>query len=290
MKNTLIILVFIFISLSVFSQDLIVTNEGDSLNCKITKLKKDNIYFTFKHKNEIRNTLLPLSKVKDHKFEFFQQSEVPKGKVIRYDNYKHFRFAFNTGLSYETAKISENIPPDFKDYVKDLKSGYHFGCDLAYYFSEPLGVGFKYIFFNTKNRLDNIYVEYENGDRRIGKMIDNIKISFIGPTFSTRLLNSNKKNAFLMNLSLGYMEYKNDFVFIDNYIVTGNTIGLALDLGYDITIFENLLIGFQLSFITGTISKFKWDDGINIQTINLEKGEYESLNRIDLSIGFRINK
>ena len=93
-----------------------------------------------------------------------------------------------------------------------------------------------------------------------------------------------------MNMSLGYMGYKNDKVFIDNYTVTGNTIGLAFDFGYDITLFDNLLIGLQLSVITATISKFKWDDGINIQTINLEKGEYESLNRIDLSIGFRINK
>jgi hypothetical protein len=287
---------FIYLIFSMFSfenllaQDLIVTNEGDSINCKITKVKTDNIYFTFKHKEEIRSTLLPVSSVKTHQFEYYQTSEVPEYKVVGYEDYQKFRIAINGGYSYQTAKVSENVPADFKDYVKELKSGYHIGGDLSYYFTEPLGFGIKYYLYKTSNNLDNIYVEDNNGNRTYGKMSDDLTISFIGPSFSTRLLNHDKSNAFLLNLSLGYMGYKNNKVIVDDYIMTGSTMGLALDIGYDIGLSENLSLGFQVSFLSGTLFEYDWNDGSTTETIDLEEGEYESLNRIDFSVGLRFSK
>ena len=153
MRKLLILAAFIFFSNSIFSQDLIVTNDGDSINCKITKVKKDNIYFTFKHKDEIRSTLLPISNIKTHQFAYFQTSEVPKEKVVGYENYQHFRIAINGGYSYQTAKVAESVPSDFKDYIRELKSGYHFGGDLTYYFTEPLGFGVKYYLFKSSNSI-----------------------------------------------------------------------------------------------------------------------------------------
>jgi hypothetical protein len=290
MKKLFILALLIVAANSIYSQDLIVTTDGDSINCKITKVKTDNIYFTFKHKDEIRSTLLPITKIKIHQFDYFQTSEVPKDKVVGYANYQHFRIAINGGYSYQTAKIAESVPSDFKNYIKELKSGYHFGGDLTYYFSEPLGFGFKYYLFKSSNSLDNIYIEDVDGNRTYGKMSDDLTISFIGPTFSTRLLNHDKSNAFLMNISLGYMGYSNDKVIIDNYKMTGSTMGLSFDIGYDIGLSENLSLGFQVSFLTGTLFEYDWNDGTKTETIKLEKGEYESLNRIDFSVGLRFSK
>jgi len=85
MKSILGLILLIFIANSVYSQDLIVTNDGDSVNCKITKVETDNIYFTFKHNDEIRNTLLPISNVKIHQFNFYQTSAVSEEKVTGYN-------------------------------------------------------------------------------------------------------------------------------------------------------------------------------------------------------------
>lgn len=291
MKKFMIIFLLVpFLNVRVYSQDLIVTNEDDSINCKITKIKTDYIYFTFKYQDEIRSTLLPMSDVKNHQFDFYQTSEVPKDKVIGYQNYQHFRIAINGGYSYHTAKVSESVPNDFKDYVKELKSGLHFGGDVTYYFTEPLGFGVKYLIFKSSNSMDNIYVEDTDGNRTYGKMSDDLTISFIGPTFSTRLLSHNKSNALIMNLSLGYMGYSNDKVIVDNYKMTGSTLGMAFDIGYDIGLSEYLSLGFQISFISGTLFEYDWDDGTTTVTIDLEKGEYESLNRIDFSVGLRFSK
>jgi hypothetical protein len=288
MKNIFIILLVIFMANPMFAQDLIVTNEHDSIHCKITKVKADYIYFTFKHKDEIRSTLLPLSNVITHQYDFYPASEVLNEVVMKNDNYQHVRIALNGGFSYHTARVAGSVPDDFRDYVNQLKSGLHFGGDLTYYFTEPLGLGMKYLLYKTSNSLDGIYLEDEYGNRRYGIMSDDLTISFLGPTFSTRLFSHDKKGAFLLNTSIGYMGYSNNKVIVDNYKMTGSTLGLAFDFGYDVGLTDNLSLGFQLSYISGTLFEYDWNDGVTTETIKLDINSYESLNRIDVSIGLRL--
>jgi hypothetical protein len=276
--------------MSIQAQDLIITNEGDSLNCKITKVKSDNIYFTFKHKDEIRSTLLPIEQVKFHQYNYYQTSEVPAGKVISNEIYPHFKAAINCGWSYRTGKLADNIPSDFKQYMRDLKSGYHYGIDLYYYFSEQFGLGFRYNNFESKNKMDNVCITSSNGSCQYGKMSDDISINFIGPLFSTRLLDFNKKNSFLLNLGIGYMGYTDKAVLISDYTIKGNTAGLCCDIGYDIGLSKKIALGFQLSCMLGTLTKYDLSDGVHTKTVKLKKENYEDLSRIDLSIGLRFNK
>lgn len=289
MKNSLLIVLLLFVANAIHSQDLIVTDKGDSINCKITKVKPDIVYFTFKYGNEVRSTLLPVSNIKAYQIDFYQTSEVPPEKIAGYQNYQHFRLALNGGFSYETAKVSDKVPAEFEDYIKQLKSGYHLGGDFTYYFNEFLGAGVRYSVFKTKNSLENIYLEDSYGNRTYGRLSDDLTISFIGPSFSSRFINR-KNNSFLMSVSLGYMDYKNNGFVINRYKMTGNTAGFAMDIGYDIRMSENLALGFQLSLLSGFLVKYDWQDATQKQTVNLEKGEYESLNRIDFSIGLRFNK
>ena len=149
-------LLIIILSNAIHAQDLIVTKENDSLNCKITKIKTDNIYFTFMHKDEIRSTLLPINQVKFHQYNFYKTSVVPADKVIDTQKYNHFRIAVNGGWSYRVAKIAGNNDPEIQKYQKDLKSGYNLGIDATYFISEPIGIGFKYNNFKSKNEIDNI--------------------------------------------------------------------------------------------------------------------------------------
>jgi len=290
MKQLFILVIFLFTASGIFAQDLIVTSEGDSINCYIARVKKDNIYFTFSYKGEIRNTLLPYTSVKEYQFGYYQHSEVPGDKVTVYGNYQHIRLALNGGYAYRTARIGESVPADFKDYFKGLKSGYHVGADLCYYITEPLGIGFKYYFFNASNSLESIYREDLEGNRTYGSMSDDISISYIGPVFSTRFLSHDESKALILNVSLGYMGYSDDKVLIENYWINGSTLGMAYDIAYDFAIGENLFLGFQISLLSGILFNYDVNDGTMIETIVLKQGEYENLNRIDLSIGLRFGK
>jgi len=64
MRILTFVILALIISVDVLSQDLIVTNDNDSLNCKITKIKSDFIHFTFMYNDEVRNTLLSVSSIK----------------------------------------------------------------------------------------------------------------------------------------------------------------------------------------------------------------------------------
>jgi hypothetical protein len=123
MKNPKIVSIILFIiltisSISVYSQDLIVTSEGDSLNCKITKIKEDIIYFTFKHQDEIRSTLVPANQVRSYQYNYYQLAIVPTRKIVSKDIYPHLRVAANGGWSYRVAKLSDNIPSNLEQYMK----------------------------------------------------------------------------------------------------------------------------------------------------------------------------
>ena len=287
--KTIALLFTIFFSYTIHAQDLIVTKENDSLNCKITKIKTDNIYFTFMHKDEIRSTLLPMNQVKFHQYNYFKTSVVPADKVIDTQKYNHFRIAVNGGWSYRLAKIAGNNEPEIQQYQKELKSGYNFGADLTYFISETFGVGFKYSNFKSTNSMDDIYLTFPNGYTEYGKMSDNISINFIGPFFSTRFMNANKKNAFLLNFGIGYMGYNNEAVLISNYSFKGSTLGISWDAGYDIGLTENLSLGVQFSFLQGTLMEYELSNGVITETIKLDNDNYESLSRIDLSLGLRYN-
>jgi len=288
MKKPLILFLLLFTMCTMYSQDLIVTNNADSLNCKITKIKADYIYFTFNHKGEIRNTLLPLSEVKTHQKNYYSTSLLPNGGVKPTDNFTHFRLALHGGYSYLVAKVGDNVPSDFQDYIKELKSGYHFGGDISYYFTENLGFGIKYSQFKSSNSI-SVYSEGIEGNVSYGEMSDNITTSFIGPMFSVRIQNKNKKNAFILNTGFGYMGYSNDSrVILDNYTITGSTIGMIIDIGYDIGLSEQLSLGGQISLVSATLTKYKLTYGNTVETIDLNEDQNESLSRIDLSIGIRL--
>jgi len=273
------------------AQDLIVTKEGDSINCKITKVKSDNIYFTFKHKEEIRNTLLPVSEIVYYQMKYYSTAEVPNDKIAGNEIYPHLRIAVTGGWSYRTARLSPEISSDFRNYANKLKSGLHYDLGLSYFFSEMLGFGLKYDEFLTSNEIGNVYLTHPEGGTEYGSMSDNIRTKFIGPSFCTRLFNSTKKNCLLIEIGIGYVDYRNSCSAVSySAIIKGSTAGTYMSIGYDIGISDNFALGFQFSASSGILSQVTIKEGASTTTKKLDKGEYEDLSRINLSVGLRFNK
>jgi hypothetical protein len=272
-----------FLTVPLYAQDLIVTAKGDSLNCKITEIGTDNIHFTFKYKGEIRNTLLPVSDVTSYQTDYYQTAEVPSYKIPGNRNYPRFRFAVSGGWSYRTGRLPQNISSGASDYLQELKSRFHYDAGLSYYFSEYLGAGFRYSEYLSSNS--------DDGSIGYGSMSDRIRINFAGPVFSTRLFNQTKKNCLLLDLGIGYLGYHNKAFFtLEKFTLKGGTTGLYWNIGYDIGISQNLVLGFQLSLISGLSSEYKRSNGTRMEVIKLEKDAHENLSRIDLSVGLRFGK
>lgn len=292
MKKTITTILLTLFACILFAQDLIVTSKGDSINSKITKVKRDNIYFTFKHNDEVRSTLLPTSDVKNHQFNFFTESEVLEKDIVGFKDYQQFRIAFNAGYSYRTAPIADNIPTEFREYTKSLKSGYNLGGNITYFNTEIFGFGATCNVFKSSNSIANASMDVGDGMGTVvtGTLQENISILFTGPTFTTRLLSHSKENAFFATYSLGLLRYTDKILLINDYKMFGNTVGYALDLGYDWKVSEDLALGVQLSLFRGYLASYQFTDGFSTQTVELQRGEYEGLGRIDLSVGLRFGK
>jgi hypothetical protein len=273
------------------AQDLIVTDSGDSINCKITKVTKDYVHFTFKYNEEIRNTLLPASQITTQQKDYFSEPELPASHTYKVV-FPHFRIAVDGGWQYRTAKIANGLDAGMQEHYQKMKSGFHYDIQAAYFFLE--NQGFELMFssqlFGTTS---NGYLTDDGGTIiASGKVNEKITFNYIGANYLLRLLDSKKKNCWLFSFGLGYMGY-NDRVLFNNAEttkITASTVGCNLTVGYDIGLSENFGIGFKFSLMTGTFRDYKLTaDGITTDKTMPEKTS-EGLGTIKLSVGLRFNK
>jgi hypothetical protein len=206
------------------------------------------------------------------------------------EDYPKFRLGVQGGWGYMISKISSDVPADFRDYVKKLKSGYNLGFDAAFYFKQNMGIGIKYSFFHTSNSIPSVYA-VDSITRKVttGPMSDFINIHYIGPTFNSRFITDNQLFHFNFYVSLGYMSYKDDGMLITPYVITGSTVGTALGFGADWSITPALFAGVDISGIFGSLSSYNLEEGGTTKTITLPDNQREGLSRIDISAGVRWN-
>ncbi|KQC29679.1 hypothetical protein AAY42_07105 [Flagellimonas eckloniae] len=272
------------------SQDLIISKSNDSIQCKITKLKKNNIYFVFKNNQQYQSTLIPLTEIVSYEYNFDEENRIPKEKIPGYIEYSKVRISLQGGYSYQIGKINDEGSQELREYLEKLRPGYHFGGDFTYYFAESFGVGVKYQQFRTSTDFTNVVFFEAINNGPVNRLLkDDISISFIGALLSARLYNKAKLNAFFFNTSIGYMTYSNNAIYEDAIKLKGNTLGFASDIGYDIGIADNLSLGFQLSTFFGQLSKLETDNGTSQRSIDIARNEGGGLGRFDLSIGLRFN-
>ena len=281
MKNvfTLLFILVTFVISHVKAQDLIVTSEGDSLNCRITKQNAQFVHFTFAKGGLAKNTLLPANKVATVQKGFYGSSQLPAGmSSVSGKDYSKWQYGVRAGYAYRTAKVSDQISSQYQDYMKKLKSGFVLGGDIHYFVSEPLGFGLKYSFNKHKNE-EGIDVK------------DDISMHYIAASMLNRYVLVNPRNTFLLGINLGYQSYKDKTIVIGNHVdVTGSTAGFGLDAGFAHQLSAGSAIHFGLAYNMATLYKIKVGQGSIKQTVKLEKGQYEGLSRLELTIGMKFGK
>lgn len=271
-----------------YSQDLIITNKGDSLNCKIREIEDNFIHFTYKKDNQVINTMLPLNQIRKYEFKHFKTPVLDSQTLQEINHkplekFKHLRIALSGGLSMRTSpKITDSILSNYSYY-----RGYILDGDITYYFWEHMGLGYKLNYYYTSNT-DNLYAPYQK--EYINKK-DNISVIFTGPEFTYRTLNKYQLNPFIFSITPGFIGYsEQSYSTINNYKATSYTAGVMLGIGYDIDITDKLALGFQLSYLAGRLTNYNYKDSKYKQYVNLPGDVYDYLTRLDLTVGLRFSK
>lgn len=305
MKKLLLLAGFLFVSLFAYSQDLIITKEGDSIRCKILEITSEKLYYSVQKEEGARNGAMSMDNILSYKYARKKSSSSNNVYVSRnrtttpppmsysaraaqilQKDYSSLRLAFNLGYGYVFGESSEDPPEILEDHAERLRSGFTFGGDIGYYVSENFGIGLKVQMFKSSTFTDDIYFIDDDGNILArGTYRDDLNVFFFGPTFATRFFDRNKNNNLIINASLGYMSYTDNVLYIVSGKYTGSTLGACFDIGYDVGIADNLMLGFQVSAYVGALSQIRLSSEGQSMTGHLDNKE--GLGRIDFTIGIR---
>jgi hypothetical protein len=253
MKKRLLLFLLTLFCNALCAQDLIVTNNNDSINCQILTIDAEMIHFYVMKNNEKVKSSLPWNQVLSSSSGYYSKTEedyVYQNKNIyqkKNEDYAHFRIAIVVGYSYRFL-LSHTFFNE--DYYKQLKNGYHYGMELNYYFNESLGIGINWhaSHFNSKSAGN-----YDPEKTRIRQFI---------PIFSTRTFDKKKQGAFLLNIGVGYISYKDEYRWnYHNDFQTPEGIGILLSAGYDIPISQTMAIYLQSSITSGPLDDINNREG-----------------------------
>ncbi len=164
-----------------------------------------------------------------------------------------------------------------------------YGADATWFFNEFMGVGIRYKAFSASNGT-TVTITDDNGYSTSGKMKDNIQIAFIGPMYCTRFTSGNGLHTFTADIGVGYVNYRDKGMIIKNMKLTGGTLGLLYNIGYDYALNKMWSIGVNLSSIEGTLTTLTLEqNGVKTSQTTLDKDKQENISHIDLSFTLKLN-
>lgn len=301
--KSLVFLFLIFITSHVFAQDLIVKNNGDSLNCLITRNENSYMYFNQIVNHRFKRDSLSLAHIKTFKVDYynFEKPEIehvskpkviyptqnkPNPKTVAYSSIKiphqqhDFFVSINSGFGFRLKDPAEKYGSSLKEYYEDLYAGVTWGAEGAYFFNENLGVGLRFSSYSSSNKTQAAVDSSGNGTYVFGEFSNSVSIKFLGPTFYYRKYSQNEKSILLGHASLGNTIYSNDVdAIIIKYTETGNNLTLSIGATYQFMVDKNFSIGASANYHLAIINQLTYDDGVNKFSSSLYP---EDVSRIDL--------
>jgi len=287
MKKQLLLFLFALIYNALCSQDLIVTNSQDSINCRISVINDGLIYFSLMKGNEEINTYLPLDRVTSSIRGFYATSEDKNVQPRKRDNAR-FRIAAVGGYSRRTISLPEDDSKSMRDYWRRAYNGFNYGVELNYYFNKFIGMGINYSasHFNPTGSIPE-------GDFK--NFAPKTHIQQVIPTINFRALDRQNRGAFVGGVGIGFANYKTKFYQFNRHTLSeeGVTVGILLSAGYDIPISKVMAIYVQGSLNGGIVTSITETDEItgSSKKYSTDDPNYGvGLGRLNLSIGLRFAK
>lgn len=296
MKKYYFVVISFFCLISAgYSQDKIITNNNDTIDCKIDKVSHNTIFFELTTRGVKTTGRLPLNGILNYLIakspDYFQN-------FIPTESFQRLRFGLSGGLGYilSSSKKAESEmknmgfePDKVKSYYRDLRTGWYAKTDLSWFFSAKYGAGIKYKFFDTSGKTDGLVDPQDGVSLYYTTFSEHIYVNYVAGAFYYQEYFGRRKSLKLnTGISLGSVMYRDEAKFLKNYLMTGKNFGMDVNLEVEYFLNHYLSISADLSDFTSTITKMKLSDGISSSTLKLEKGNYENLSRLDFSIGIFI--
>jgi|GEM_PF-450036 len=204
---------------------------------------------------------------------------------------RKWELSVHGGWSYRLAKLSDQVPSDLINYGNKLRSGYHLGADVDFYWMENMGIGLKYSRFGSEGSAENVILIDNTTGQVIGQgdMGDDIVVHFIAPSFNYRYIFPRSKAALQAHYAIGFLSYINHSLLVGQYFTTtAQNFGTSLGAHLTVPLGQRLSFMAGATLLGGSFGEFKIHRSGMIQTIKAEDdNERENVSRIDISAGLR---
>ncbi|GAB4242270.1 MAG: hypothetical protein Tsb0034_19640 [Ekhidna sp.] len=284
MKRYLTLLVFLFLSYCGLSQDTIVTVEGDTIECQITRISETFIHFSVIDKSGVllMRSRLPLSKIQTYdrvsqlESEAAEERVEPPERLAYTDAYSppNIRVAVNGGFTYQFGGY-EGLPKPYKDKMQLL---WNLGGEAHYYLFETFGVGVKYAHIFTK--LDHEFEPPFYGPFGLTEIKDErIRFDYYGLSLAYRTERYSDQHIQYF-LSGGMIKYKTEGTGDGvPFYQEGETLGVILGVTYDFLLTNHIGVGFGTEVTLAKLTELNSNGFVSPANF--------SISRIDLAIGLR---
>ncbi len=270
------------------AQDLLVTLEGDSLNCQILKETKKEVTYKYKIKNQEFTTTISKMAVARIAYNYYTTSEVNNVSLI--NKPPKFQLGINVGWGYRIAPLDKgSINPGLHDHFKKLKSSLVIEPYIDFYFNDRFGIGLKHSMSTSKATLEDVQISLSSGNTYRGTLDDKIKISYTGPVFNFRI--PKESITLLFRGSLGLIHYKNTLQVSnatgsDTFYLKGLSAGTFLEANVAFTMNNNLHLNAGIGLLSASLVSVELQDGSYTDSIDTE----EDLSRIEFKVGISFGK
>lgn len=253
------LLILLFTSKFLFSQDLVVTQKNDSIECKVVSAQNSfTIYKTYvagiQQSRAINNK--DVLKI-DYNYYLTHPSKINRKVVIK-SNKNPKTTSFNVGLGYTGLfDLYREDPalPTYGEYLKELSNSFSLHAEIQQSLTQKFGLSFRYDFFKSKAQDNALQFNYQ-GSTYYFQIEDEVTIHTLSPGLYYKfplvpeLMNINTFAAF-------------DYNFFDNptlinnvsYDVYGQKLGLSIGAAYEYIINESTAISIQFKYRTAKLDK-----------------------------------
>ncbi|MFT4661531.1 MAG: hypothetical protein ACI8XB_001809 [Patiriisocius sp.] len=269
-----------------YSQDLIITVEGDTINCAITYRNKNKIYYTSNVNKIYKSTSIRKKNIQKYEVSYYRDSITGEFDIVNIPEIQQFRAAFSLGYG-RAALINFSDVVDFAKFERDLQKGIQFSGDFTYFFTEFSGFGVVVSRFQPPESKNYLNIQYMARNYINVTAKDKMSVTFIAPSYTTRSVSYDNHRTVFLNLAIGYLRFKDEFEFLEKSTMTGNSLGLRGNFGFDQQLSEHLQIGIESSYLLGATGRVKLANDGKFNSIESSALRPIRLGRFDASIGLR---
>ncbi len=180
-------------------------------------------------------------------------------------------------------------PDDVNNYYSDLKFSFPVNAGIHYFITPEIGLGISYNFFTSKSETKGVLDIGDAIHSIYTTMSERFYINFAGISLLTyNKFVKNEKFGLTAAIAPGMTFYRNEAKVLNvPILITGKTFGLNSEIGLEYNFSSKISVGAEINYLLCSLHKITVDDGTSINTLKLDKENYENISRINFSVGIR---